>query len=94
MTTRTHPERAETFADRKPRTPAAAAPSSIPRQPSPDPWAMAALDVLAEHYAAVHGDTPEITAARHAELLAGLGVSAALRLHPAEHTNHDTGDHQ
>lgn len=39
-----------------------------------DLWALATLDALAEHYARVHGDTPETTEARRAGLLAELAA--------------------
>lgn len=48
------------------------APVRIPRHPAPDPWDMAVLNAMAEHYAATYGDTGIVTAARQTDLLADL----------------------
>lgn len=75
---------------------------SIPRQPRADPAQVAALQPLVRQYAARHGDTPAVTAARRAALLADLDQHqtrrgdtsgrerAVIRHHARQHTSTET----
>ncbi len=47
----------------------------LPRQPTADRAACAALQALADHYATQHGDTPQLQTARRTALLAEIDAT-------------------
>lgn len=71
MTRQTGPARLD-------QSPAVRTATRLPRRPRPlDPWTLAALDALRAHFAARHGDSAAVTAARRATLAQALADGGA-----------------